>query len=171
MNWTWLWWGLAGIWWGASLIIFSAPAVSLGLAWILGVTCIGLAVLWFTRLVVALHQPERRQLLVKEAVVAILMAFVALSPILRSVRFLLSKPALNAYAKNPREAKNMMLGLYRFEGIYKTEYGWLFDLGDSGLVETSGFLYCPDSPPTDNPVAKHQHWYGPWYLQTIDRMR
>jgi hypothetical protein len=123
MNRSWLWWGAASIWWVASLIIFSAPAVSLGIAWILTVTGIGLAVLWLIRFVVALHQPERRLLLGKEAVIAILMAFVAISPITRSIRFRLSEPALNAYAKNPREAKDVTLGLYRFEGIYKTEDG------------------------------------------------
>lgn len=171
MNRSWLWWGAASIWWAASLVIFSAPAMSFGLAELLGVTGIGLALLWLIRFVVALHHPERRRLLVKEAVVATLMAFVAVSPITRQVRFRLSKPALNAYARKPREAKNIMLGLYRFEGIYQTEYGWLFDLGDSGLFVTSGFLYCPGSPPSDNEVMKHQHWYGPWYLQSIDRMR
>ncbi|WP_309715358.1 hypothetical protein [Armatimonas sp.] len=171
MNRSWLWWGAASIWWAASLVIFSAPAVSFGLEWILTVIGIGLAVLWLIRFVVALHHPERRLLLGKEAVVAILMTFVAISPVTRSIRFRLSKPALFAYARNPREAENIMLGLYRFERIYKTEDGWLFDLGDSGLVDTSGFLYRPDSPPIDNPVTKHQHWYGPWYLQSIDRMR
>jgi hypothetical protein len=107
----------------------------------------------------------------KEALIAILMAFVAMSPIARQVRFRLSKPALNAYARNPREAKNVILGLYHFKWVYQTGDGWLFDLGDSGLVETSGFLYHPGSPPADNPVTKHEHWYGPWYLQSIDRMR
>ncbi|MCX6366809.1 MAG: hypothetical protein NTX57_08875, partial [Armatimonadetes bacterium] len=171
MNRSWLWWGATSIWWAASLIIFSDPAVSFGLAWILAVTGIGLAVLWLIRFVVALHKPEWRRLLVKEATVAILMTCVAISPIARQIRFRLSKPALNAYARNPREAKNVTLGLYQFEWVYKTEYGWLFDLGDSGLFETSGLLYCPGSPPTDNPVTKHEHWYGPWYLQSIDRMR
>ena len=170
MNRSWLWWGASSIWWVASLVIFSAPAMSLGFAWILGVTGIGLTLLWLIRFVVALHQPARRMLLGKEAGIAILMACVAISPIARQIRFRLSKPALNAYARNPREAKNITLGLYKFERIYKTENGWLFDLGDSGLFDTSGLLYHPNLPPTDNPVTKHQHWYGPWYLQTVDRM-
>ena len=126
-----------------------------------------LAILWFIRFVAALHHPVRRLLIIQEAVVAIGMTLLAISPLPRNIRFRLSEPALTAYLRQPHEGEHITVGLYKFRSIENTEEGWLFNLEDTALTQ-EGFLYHTGPAPKNDKLYLHKRLSGSWYLWTYD---
>lgn len=167
MNQTWFWWGAMLLWGVGALFASSDPTDSFLAGAALILSGILLAIFWFIRFVVALHHPERRLLLVKEAIVAIAFVLLAMTPLPRNTRFFLSEPLLRAYTLRPQEAHNQLLGLYQFAEIHQIEEGWLFELGEGDLTRR-GFLYHPGPAPKSDKLYHHEHLSGPWYLWTYD---
>lgn len=167
MNHTRLWWGVTSCWCLVVLVIasqYASSAEGLGLM----ITALVLAISWLGRLAVLLHHRQARPVLCSEGIAICATLLLAISPVPQNLRFRLSEPALTAYVRQPREGKNITVGLYPFKSIHQTEEGWLFLLGESGLTTQSGFLYHRGPAPEDNKLHHYKRLSGSWYLWTYD---
>ena len=98
----------------------------------------------------------------------------------RALRFELSRPAMEAFAKHvmaqppgtplPREK---WLGLLHFSEFHRDESGVLLLMDQYGFLHAPGFAYFPDGPPVDEvkgyyPASDFTHHHGDWYTFWVD---